>query len=448
MSETFNGDRLPTKNRFLQPKFLFVAATVWHVSVAMAVFAVGKYQLIPSQVYPSGIARFASDGIVYQDQCVELCAILKNEGVAAWATWPTQLHIRLYSLPLSLFSRWVSFNILTIEPLNLIYYLAILALTFKIGEAIFDYRSGLIAATVVGLWPSFVLHTTQLLRDPLLILSVLIVAWCVVESLRADLPWRRALLLGAATIVAIVCIRIVRLPMWYVLCATVVLAILLLIIRAVAKRQIVVGTVIFAVMIGAAILVTPRFQSWFHNQQELRTKRLISPEELQKLPINEQIAARREGWKFRSDREGNVLPADDGSRIDPDVKLRTFGDILRHVPRATAVGLFAPFPNMWLQSGHQVGYGGRIVSGFETIFTYMIECLALIGLWRGRKNFSVWFLTLIIGFGAVGLGLVVNNIGALYRLRYPFWVMLVIVGAGGVICLFGKFSLRTRSHIF
>ena len=47
----------------------------------------------------------------------------------------------------------------------------------------------------------------------------------------------------------------------------------------------------------------------------------------------------------------------------------------------------------------------------------------------------------------MGLGLVVNNIGALYRLRYPFWVMLVIVGAGGVTYLFGEFSLRTRLHI-
>jgi len=235
--------------------------------------------------------------------------------------------------------------------------------------------------------------------------------------------------------------------MWYVLCATVVSAILLLIIRAVAKRHIVVGTVIFAVMIGVAILVTPRFQSWFHNQQELRTKRLMSPEELQKLPINEQIAARREGWKFRLDREGNILPAEDGSRIDPDVKLRTFGDIVRHVPRATAVGLFAPFPNMWLQSGHQVGYGGRIVSGFETIFTYMIECLALIGLWRGRKDLSIWFLTLFITLGVVGLGLVVNNIGALYRLRYPFWVLLVILGAGGVTYLIRKSSLRRNSQV-
>src|SRR6266571_2063373 len=150
MSETFNGDRLPTKNRFLQPKFLFVAATVWHVSVAMAVFAVGKYQLIPSQVYPSGIARFASDGLLYQNQCVELRSILRNQGLKAWATWPTQLHLRLYSLPFAVMPESIGFNVLTIEPLNLLYYLAILVLVFTIGKRVFDRQSGLLAAAIVA----------------------------------------------------------------------------------------------------------------------------------------------------------------------------------------------------------------------------------------------------------------------------------------------------------
>jgi hypothetical protein len=32
----------------------------------------------------------------------------------------------------------------------------------------------------------------------------------------------------------------------------------------------------------------------------------------------------------------------------------------------------------------------------------------------------------------VALGLVVNNVGALYRLRYPFWTLMVILAAGGL----------------
>src|SRR5437660_7968312 len=160
-------------------------------------------------------------------------------------------------------SRWVSFNILTIEPLNLIYYLAVLILVFKIGEVVLDYRSCLIAAMIVALWPSFLLHTTQLLRDPLLVLSVLVLVWSVVQSLRRELSWRRGLLLGFASVAAIVSIRIVRLPMWYVIIAAVVSAAVLLAVRALQNRQIPKGGTAFALLIILAVAITPMFQPFF-----------------------------------------------------------------------------------------------------------------------------------------------------------------------------------------
>src|SRR5262252_1508511 len=151
--------------KLIQPRGLLVAAAIWHILVAATVFSAGRWQLAPLHFFPNGIGKsFAIDTVDYAGQCVELARIIKTEGLVAWATWPTQLHLRLYSLPLALVSRWFSFNILTIEPVNLFYYLATLVLVFKIGERVFDYRSGLAAAVIVALWPSLLLHTTQLLR--------------------------------------------------------------------------------------------------------------------------------------------------------------------------------------------------------------------------------------------------------------------------------------------
>src|SRR4029079_12940125 len=167
MPSTATPKRTSSSHRF-RFRTLLIAAAIWHVLLTLTIFGLGKYQLFSSQVYPSGIARFASDGIAYQEQCRELASVLREQGFVAWATWPTQLHVRLYSLPYAAVSRWFSFNILTIEPLNLIYYLGILSLIFVIGRAVFDRKHALIAAVIVGVWPSFALHTTQLLRDPLL----------------------------------------------------------------------------------------------------------------------------------------------------------------------------------------------------------------------------------------------------------------------------------------
>jgi hypothetical protein len=423
-----------------------IVAAIWHISITSALFAVGKFQLAPSQIYPNGIGRFAADGVIYQDQCVELCRILRTEGLAAWASWPTQLHLRLYSLPVAPVSRWITFNILAIEPLNLLYYLTTLVLVFKLAEAIFDHRSAWVATGIVAVWPSLLIHSTQLLRDPLLILAVLILVWTVVEALRRGLRFGRGLLMGVAATAAIVIIRIVRLPMWYLVCAAVGTAILLLAMHAWRKRQVVAGTVVFAVLIIAAVVATPRFQVYFHNQQELRSRRMLLHEEVQKLPIEEQIAARRTGFNSQIDEQGNIAPSEAGSRIDTEVKVRSSRDVIRQLPRAIVVGFFAPFPNLWLRAGREVGTGGRVVSGFETLLTYMLECVGLFGLWRARRRPAAWFLFVFIAIGAIALGLAVNNMGALYRLRYPFWILMVILGAGG-LDQFRRTLLTLRSKV-
>jgi hypothetical protein len=318
-------------------------------------------------------------------------------------------------------------------------------LVFKLGQGVYDRPTGFAAAFVVAVWPSLLIHTTQLLRDPLLIVAVLVFVWSIVEPLRREFSWRRAMLLAAAAAVSIVTIRIVRLPMWTLLCVIAGFAVLLLVIRFVQTRRISRTAVAFGVILVAVLALTPRFQPLFHNQQELRRQRAIVPEAVQQLPLDRQIAARRAGFQFRMDQEGNVGPADDGSRIDAEVRFRSIGDMIRYTPRAMAIGIFAPFPNMWFGVGRQVGAGGRWISGFEMLITYVLECLALVGLWVARRKLEAWLLFGVAMLGSVALGLVVSNIGALYRLRYPFWIMMVIISAGGFVHLWRSQAFKWRA---
>lgn len=422
-------------NRFLRPRFLILAAAVWHIFITLTVFLIGRYQLIPNQIDPVGLAM-TSDAADYQGDCVLLVSVLRNGSVREWATWPTQLHVRFYSLPLTLLFRWIGFSVLAIEPLNLIYYLLILALVFQIGRTIFDYESGLVAAGIVAVWPSLLFHTTQLLREPLLILALLVTIYCVVKCLSGDLPWRRGLLLTLPAVLALLTIRIVRLPVWQLLYVVVPVAIILLLIRSVGEKRVAIGAVILAAAMTMALVIIPRFQSSFENQQQLMVEGGAQDHEwLQELSLVQQIEARRKGFLIRVDEEGNTFEVTDGSNIDTDARFQTVGDLVRYLPRALVVGLFSPFPNMWWQAGRQVGHGGRLLSGMETLLTYGIEGLALFGLWLGRRKLAAWFLFIFAGLGALSLGIAVNNIGALYRLRYPFWVMLVILGAGGAVGL-------------
>jgi hypothetical protein len=408
-----------------------VLAAALHIAVTGIALMVGRFELMPSQFDLNGLASFAGDGFMYQSEVIELSSVLKQQGLVAWATWPTQLHVRLYSLPVVMLGGGNNLNILRIEPLNLLYYLAILALVFKLGEVVFNYRTGRLAAATVALWPSFLLHTTQLLRDPLLVAAVLTLVLSLTLSLKQNYSWWRGALIGVAGSAAIVLIRIVRLPMWDMLWLIVVGAILLLLVRSVHQRRFAYGNIAFAIMILATMITTPHFQDAFHNQQVVKSPRIIVPEEIQKLSPEEQMAARRHAFKLRLDSSGEATPSEAGSDIDREVEFNGPTDIIRHIPRAMVLGFLAPFPNMWFAAGKQVGSRGRLLAGFETLVSYMIECLALFGLWRERRNLAAWFIFLVVTLGALGLGLVVANIGALYRLRYPFWALLIVCGASG-----------------
>jgi hypothetical protein len=232
--------------------------------------------------------------------------------------------------------------------------------------------------------------------------------------------------------------------MWQVMVASVVFAVIFFLVRSIRKRQLDKAALTVALLMIVAVVVIPKFQPFFHNQQELGRKRYVEHEWFITLPIEEEISQRRESFRYTLDPDGEVVPADDGSRIDPEIKLNGPANIVRHVPRALVVGFFAPFPNMWLRSGKQVGLSGRLISGFEMLLTYVIESMALFGLWSQRKNLSAWLLLSVSGLGALGLGLVVNNMGAMYRLRYPFWVLILILGAGGVSFLYHRFSVMRQ----
>jgi hypothetical protein len=121
------------------------------------------------------------------------------------------------------------------------------------------------------------------------------------------------------------------------------------------------------------------------------------------------------------------------SNIDTEVTFNHTADIISYLPRAAVIGFFAPFPNMWFASGMQTGRAGRVLAGLETFATYLFELMAVIGLWLRRDQISAWLLWVIAALGLTALGLVVTNLGTLYRMRYAFWMLLIIIGADGAL---------------
>jgi hypothetical protein len=99
---------------------------------------------------------------------------------------------------------------------------------------------------------------------------------------------------------------------------------------------------------------------------------------------------------------------------------------------------------MWFQRG-TFGLAGRLLSGAETLAMYFVYLAAFACVWRNRRQIELWLLFLVASIGTIALGLVVVNAGALYRLRYVFWIMFIILAAQIISPLVHFTVLRTSA---
>lgn len=141
------------------------------------------------------------------------------------------------------------------------------------------------------------------------------------------------------------------------------------------------------------------------------------------------IACAREGFRLS-------YPSA-GSNIDTDVSFQTAKDIAVYLPRATEIVLFAPFPNSWVARNEAKMPGGalqRLLVIPEMLVYYLAlgGCVWAVAMAPRRERAIVAALTTYAFFCALTYGLVVTNVGTLYRMRYPFMLLLCALGLWGV----------------
>lgn len=418
----------------MTPLRLLLLAAALHVAATITVFLIGHFQLLPGFFDTNGIGTtFAIDGATYQRLASQMATYWQSYGIGTWLDIQAPLHCRLYSIPFAIFGWLVGHNVIAAEPLNLFYYLGTLTIVFRLGREIFDERAGLGAAAIVAVWPSFLAHSTQLIRDPLAVMCFLALLLVLTLLLTRDFPWKHALALGIAGAVIVTVFWVARGNMWNALFVAVAIAVALLVFRMIRERKFMPGNAIVMLMMIVTMLLAPsRFESTTlagvrppNTPLAIRTSSQAAPEDSVWTSALKQITQRRRGFRFYGAQESNIAA---------DVQLNSFSDVVRFLPRATAIGFFAPFPRMWFQSG-SYGMGGRLISGAETFVMYFVYLLVAVCLWRERRRLTMWLAFLTAATGLIGLGLVVINAGALYRLRYVFWIIMIVIAAQEIVHL-------------
>ena len=435
-------------------KYLLSIAVCVHLTAAAGVHLAGRRAMLPGMFDEGGIASFATDGRVYRLQMSELEKTLRESGAGAWLRTPAPVHVKLYSLSYALCRPLFGQTILSAEPLNLLYYLATLLLIYAVGGEAFGEREGLLAAGMfAALVPSYLLHTTQLLKDPLFVVLALALVLVCVKWLTTEYAWAGGLAAGSLGGGAAASIWLVKDSVWWVVLAIMFLGAALSVAQQAGRRAVLGGNlagiaVMLAIALGASYFVTPYklpMEYWAPHRPGARAARPTEKAEGGGARVAPPAGAPAAGPDGRPQPAGQLsrvvgvvarsrslfveLYPDAGSNVDSHVRFEGLSDVVRYLPRAAVVGLCAPFPNMWLRAGEQVGSAGRLLSGCETLLMYVIILFAAGSLWRARRRPAVWLLALTALIGVTALGMVVVNVGALYRQRYLFWILFVIVGA-------------------
>jgi hypothetical protein len=136
-----------------------------------------------------------------------------------------------------------------------------------------------------------------------------------------------------------------------------------------------------------------------------------------------------------------------GSNIDDAVCFTRPSDVVRYLPRAMQIALFAPFPEMWVGDGLSAGAKAmRLMSGMEMLFAYVLLPGIVIAAWkaRRRRRYVLVILAVILPT-IVLLAISIPNIGTLYRMRYGYLQILVGMGLIGWLAAFKGRAASGRS---
>jgi hypothetical protein len=260
--------------------------------------------------------------------------------------------------------------------------------------------------------------------------AYLLLVFSLIICIKQAISLKQALVYAASGSTALVLLMLARSPMWEIIVATVLVGALVFIVRQITTRRFEMTNIIALVLMCVVAFAIPKILSG--RRATDRAERAMSRSQLANNGPPWTRMSRQIGWiRGRFIRVYSAA----GSNLDREVELQNFGDLVMYLPRAVEIGFLAPFPNMWFTRGVEVGRTGRLIVGAEMLAIYLLLLLVGATLFFERKQVLVWFLFAVAALGCIALAYVVVNIGALYRLRYPYFVPIILLAAQGYYLL-------------
>ncbi len=332
------------------------------------------------------------------------------------------------------------------------------------------WRLALIAALPFLIFPTTLLWTVQPLKDGLSITGFLLVlyAWFMVFDLlrERDFPALRLVRVFFSIAIGLALVWVAReylVLLFQTLCGTLSAVTLWIVVRLVVKRRMHVSTALLFVSILVLSSLFPTLLPDSRLAESLHVDRLaevsVAAETRQGTAPQRKFNWHPEPWVPDSvdgllatlvkQRISSVNSSTgEGSLIDPNAQLESARAVLKYLPRAIQIALFAPFPNQWFTRGATTPSTlMRWVSSLEMFFSYVMMPFVLLGLAWNRRKPELWILLVFCGTALVVHPLFIANVGTLVRLRYPYFMTIICLGFGVLLSVIANGSRRFRGVV-
>ena len=153
------------------PVLVFIVLLVFHLFIATSLFLISNSEFLSSQHYGNGFWRFASDSIIYHNEAIDSLAFLeKSQWGLWWNAYSSHAQVKYISLIYWLIGHE---NLLIIELINGPVWVISIIVVFRSAQIMFNNNPLIpFITTIFFLQPSVLIHSTQLLRDPFVLLGV------------------------------------------------------------------------------------------------------------------------------------------------------------------------------------------------------------------------------------------------------------------------------------
>jgi len=437
---------------YIKHRSVPMSFVIWVVFFCYAICAALLFQKVLLPLMPSlhaGGGLVAGDAMYFDSVAEKMAEQIRLNGWGSWHLYPNAAAAGNVGILAALYAVF-GHDPTLIVPINAAIHalggtlIFMLARELSCKQTIGTY-AGIIASGLFISFPSALNWYGQLHKDGYAIAGSLLILLTWVKAMRGEQDiraWLNLILMNFAGVVLVGIVRPYSLKL--LLIATVVVWLIMVGVAALRRKvghefRLSVFLLASGCILTAGISVAPQFvepyENWQGGTQWQWQDAAWLPDRVEDYI---ELAA-----KTRAGLIEYGISEHAKSMIDQEISPRNVEEVMAYLPRALQVALFAPFPTDWLSSLSMA----RLVSAAEMLISYLCLPGVLLLLIYNRKpavlltiGFSVYFM-LIYGF-------TIANLGTLYRLRYAYLFVMVMLGVLGWLTWLDRTSRMKRLRVW